>query len=518
MKHIDNITKNIYMTAAAVFCSMLLTGQTAMAADELVDKTSMQLHGEKLQVELWGNRHDGGYIDDLLLLLKNDKKIITAFNPSVNGGYNLLLQTVQIKPVSKNISDRTEDVTESKVSEDSVNKVERTMDEQVLLSAGQGDWQAVTEYRIIDFSNREDVKELFNGTESMGLVKKAVLIDSADGTGKAIDVELIDGEANQAPLAEQWNERLNASRLDYGGLTSLTVHDIDQDGQDELFTNQRVRQRKNVLADVAAVWKLQDSNTDKEGKAVSATKDEIAQEKVEEKKQQLEKKTDEQEEQELTLRQKRKKARQELRDKLARPNWKQSAYTIMTAMPITNKQNKVNDGLEFEDGLGVILSHKIVIPNGEASYPVYVGKDIDLKKSINEELQKGGKEYLDKFYDHNTDVAFSVMRADDKVLSVQYISSTEKGFIHHNVNIDMKSGKTLALDDVLDTKNPDLLAVLRVLKTNDKVNFDNGLPKEWYFEGNNLYFVQNVEDKDETAGFAMGNLHKFVRDTKWLEK
>ena len=44
------------------------------------------------------------------------------------------------------------------------------------------------------------------------------------------------------------------------------------------------------------------------------------------------------------------------------------------------------------------------------------------------------------------------------------------------------------------------------------------LPAEWYIEGKNLFLQQRICGKDELAGFALGNLHKFVLDKRWLEK
>ncbi len=527
--------KKAILSSTLAFCTLLAMNLPAsvQAAEEMIDKTSIQLRGDAMTVELWGDRHEGGYTDDLLLLLKKEDKIITAYNPSVKGGYNLMLQTVQVKPVK-----REEDKTEAgkaetaKTKEQGIAKAiasknqtvaasQPVYDEQVLLSVGQGDWRARTDYRIVDFVDRENIKELFSGIENLGLVQSAKLVDAVDGEGKTIDVKLIDGEANLAPLADSWKDELGTQALNYGGLTSLTVHDIDDDGQQELFTNQTIEQRRHVLADVAAIWKLQsqenegtDKNkTEKIKTKDTATKQHKKNDSTNIKKAEEEKNTSE----ELTIREQRKKARKEVREKLARPTWKQSAFTIMTASLVKDKTNTINDGMDIEDGAGVILSRRIVVPGGEASYPVYAGKDIELQKKINEGLEKARETYLERFYDNSSDMAFKVMRADDVVLSVQYISSTDKGFIHHNVNIDMETGDVLALEDVLDTKDADLLPVLNVLKTNDKLSFANGLPEEWYLEGSNLYFVQNVEDKDEAAGFALGNLHKFLRDAKWLK-
>lgn len=70
----------------------------------------------------------------------------------------------------------------------------------------------------------------------------------------------------------------------------------------------------------------------------------------------------------------------------------------------------------------------------------------------------------------------------------------------------------------MDVKNKELPALLKVLCTNNKMDFSQGIPDEWYIEGNNLFLVQNIDDKEEVAGFALGNLHKYILDNKWLKK
>lgn len=52
--------------------------------------------------------------------------------------------------------------------------------------------------------------------------------------------------------------------------------------------------------------------------------------------------------------------------------WKQFSLTIMTLAP-TPKDNTVNDGKDF--AVGTILVRKMVVPGGEATFPVFAGKD-----------------------------------------------------------------------------------------------------------------------------------------------
>ena len=123
---------------------------------------------------------------------------------------------------------------------------------------------------------------------------------------------------------------------------------------------------------------------------------------------------------------------------------------------------------------------------------------------------------MSSFYQGKADMAFKVIQANDKLLSIQLISG-KTSFIHHYVNIDPQTGKRLRLEQILNTQDPDLLPLLRLLNNNKNIMIER-LPAEWYIEGKNLFLQQRICGKDELAGFALGNLHKFVLDKRWLEK
>ncbi len=151
----------------------------------------------------------------------------------------------------------------------------------------------------------------------------------------------------------------------------------------------------------------------------------------------------------------------------------------------------------------------MVVPGGEATFPIFASRDVELQNKVNELLNKESKEYLQAFYQGRADMAFKVMRADSKLLSLQLISG-KSSFIHHHVNIDPKTGKLIRLDEVLNAKDRDLLPLLNVLNTNKNVVYKDALPEEWYIEGDNLFLMQRVAGADQVSGFAIGNLHKFL--------
>ena len=436
MKGCVGVKSSWKINLLAVGSALAMAG-TAAAADTLLAKTALQLDKGSVTAELWGDRLPSGYSEDLLVLLKDERgKLVTAYAPSIKGGYYPILEAVQVKPVDKKAvtAAGSESVSEAKQAA-----------QQLLVSVGQGDWQAASEFRILDFAERNKVQELFSSADSMGLVSKAY------SNEEKLYVTLKDGQQNVANLPEG----VSSNRIYYGGLYSLTAHDLDGDGQQELLGAQQLVNGKQNVADVGAVWQL-----DGEKK------------------------------------------------------WKQSNVTIMTTSP-TPKSNTVNDGKEV--ATGVILPRKMVVPGGEATYPTFVSHDVELQNKINRLLQSECAEYLDSFYQGKADMAFKVITANEHIISLQLISGKSK-FKHHHVNINPSTGELIKLNQILNYKDPDLMPLLRLLCTNKNMMLEYQPPAEWYIEGKNLFLMQNICGQDEVAGFALGNLHKFVLDKRWLEK
>ena len=436
MKGCVGVKSSWKINMLALGCAVAVAGPAA-AADTLLAKTALQLDKGSVTAELWGDRLPSGYSEDLLVLLKDERgKLVTAYAPSIKGGYYPMLEAVQVKPVDKKAA--------TAAGSESVSEAKQAA-QQLLVSVGQGDWQAASEFRILDFAERNKVQELFSSADSMGLVSKAY------SNEEKLYVTLKDGQQNVVNLPEG----VSSNRIYYGGLYSLTAHDLDGDGQQELLGAQQLVNGKQNVADVGAVWQL-----DGEKK------------------------------------------------------WKQSNVTIMTTSP-TPKSNTVNDGKEV--ATGVILPRKMVVPGGEATYPTFVSHDVELQNKINRLLQSECAEYLDSFYQGKADMAFKVITANEHIISLQLISGKSK-FKHHHVNINPSTGELIKLNQILNYKDPDLMPLLRLLCTNKNMMLEYQPPAEWYIEGKNLFLMQNICGQDEVAGFALGNLHKFVLDKRWLEK
>lgn len=408
------------MLGAAALSVVLFTSTSVQAADTLLASAQLTLPQGTATAELWGDRLPGGYANDLLVLLKDkDAKIITAYAPSIKGGYNCLLTPVQLS-------------------------AQKEGGQQLLISAAQGDWRTASEFRVLSFAAAKDVKEVFGAAESMGLITKAYIKEDK------LHVALKDG--SQSSLEPATGMSVSEGAANYGGLYSLVAHDVDGDGVDELLGSEQLAQHRQPLADVGAVWQL-DKDTHQ---------------------------------------------------------WKQSALTIMTLSP-SPKGNTVNDGVDF--AAGTILPRKIVVPGGEATFPVFASRNVELQNKINSLLAQESEAYLQKFYQGKADMAFKVLRADEKLLSLQLISG-KTSFVHHHININTKTGEKIALTSILNTQDKDLLPLLNLLNNNKVVSFKDKMPEEWYVEGDNLFLVQNINGQDEVSGFALGNLHKFMLDKK----
>jgi hypothetical protein len=124
---------------------------------------------------------------------------------------------------------------------------------------------------------------------------------------------------------------------------------------------------------------------------------------------------------------------------------------------------------------------------------------------------------LKDFYRGEADVAFNVAVTSPYLLSLQLISG-KSSFVHRGVHLDVETGKLIKFEDIFDTKQKDLLKLLTLLNNNKKIDFAKGLPKEWYIKEDKLFFLEIVDGKEEVAGFALGNLHKFIKPQKWIGK
>ena len=165
MKGCVGVKSSWKINVLALGCALAVVGPAA-AADTLLAKTALRLEHGSATAELWGDRLPNGYSGDLLVLLKDEKgKLMTAFAPSIKGGYHPLLAAVQVKPIAKeqarSAGNETTAAAQSAAGDAGAAQqgpsATKAAAQQLLVSVGQGDWQAPREFRVLDFADVQRV-------------------------------------------------------------------------------------------------------------------------------------------------------------------------------------------------------------------------------------------------------------------------------------------------------------------------------------------------------------------------
>lgn len=565
-KKINSLLSALLLTAG-LSCSAVAEAEGALLAE-----TELLYKSDTVKAQLWGNKLQNGYANNLTLVLKRkDGSVITGYLPDIKGGYGAVLKAVQVKA-------RANDT------------------QQLLVGVKQGDWRAYSEYRVLDIYNPHNIKALFTATDSFGIVSAASLDESTLRVQTIKDKELL-----KIALNPQLVEDLaaNRRRVSFGRLSSLSVLDMNKDGVHEFLTNQLITADQRVLADVGAVWryigptedieesladeKKQEATQEKEqtelkqaaqGKDKSEQKKAAAQEneksdlkqaprdKAELKQNKTIVQTQEQNEliQKQATRNKaelkhkkstasakeqtnskqnkfeytqdskanaslsnRKKASAGLENNklplkkegqaLPQKLWRQDGLTIMKA-DVVNKKNTINNGVLFQGGM--IYPVKMVAPTGEATYPQFMlNEQVELEGAWNATLLQEAESYIESFLQGKADLAFNVLRADKKLLTVQLISGKES-FVRHTISFIPGEKQKYELKDLLNLKGKGLVKLLNELNNNTKLSWDASLTDEWYLRGNDLVLMKNISGSAEAASFALKSLKPYIKDKRFM--
>lgn len=458
--------------AGALFvgCAMFLPLHTVNAESELLNSTKMLYQGQKIDVNLYGEKLDNGYAYDLLLVLKReDGSIVTGYKPTIKGGYDIKLIPAKIK--AKDVET-----------------------EQLVVTAMQGDWRAYSEFRVLDFDNAHKVEELFNVADSYGVVTTASLEGNTVKLKTVKDKELIDVDIDAKILNDIADNR---RKVQFGKLYSLTVFDVDEDGKQELLTDQQLYVDKKVVADVGAVWRYIGPGPEAKEISKPITEVKVKSNSVADVLKAVE-------ETMALLNSKDKKDE----NKQPKVLWRQDNMTIMKNNA-RDKRNTINYGAFFQGGM--IYPVKLIAPNGEATYPQFaMANDYQQKNAWNKLLDKEVEEYIRSFVLGRADMAFNVLNADDKIISIQLISG-KTSFDHHHVNLIPGRKTKVELSDLLNVKDKKLVELLNVLNKNPKITFDKALTDEWYITGDRLHMMKKVEGVEEHTTFDLADLQKYVK-------
>ena len=490
--------------------ALLLAGAIACPVfagdkDVLLAETDVKRQGEIVRAELWGNKALSGYVNNLILILRReDGRVLSGYKPDINGGYGGTLKALQVK---------------EKDGES----------EQLFLMVRQGDWKTYSEYRVLDIEDVKEIKQLFSAVDSFGIIVGASL------DGNTLKVQTVkDKEPIRIELAPKMVEDISANRrkVAYGKLQSVTCYDVNDDGLSELITTQQIMVDKRTLADVGAVWHYVGPKNEAVEQAEGAAKD-VATDltDLQEKGETSEKLPEgglkdflkamrtelaelEQEDAVAQADAKSAEVEAEATDKhKAEKLWKQDNLTIMKS-ELPSRKSSVNNGAFFTGGM--VYPVKMVASSGEATYPqIMLNDDVEREITLNQLLEDEGAAYIDDYMHGRADMAFNVIRADKKLLTIQLISG-KTSFVHHNINIKAGTDTKMPLSALLNTKDKGLVELLNVLNTNPKLTWDATLTDEWYIRNDTLYLMKNVDGTDEVSGFELEHLQKYIVDADFL--
>ncbi len=231
-----NVTMKVVLVTACLFLWMA----PVKAANVKLAVINGKINNSDASVELWGDRKSGNYADKLIIFLKDKNgNLLAAYEPSITGGYGCFLNFVSVD--GKN--------------------------NQVLVAVMRGNWQADTDFRIVDFSDLTQVREIFTDTDNSGVIQKVWFNENG------LVIDLVNGDENSIELTTEQLQNIISTERDpiCGGIFSLTAYDLDHDGSDELLTVQKVSAAGRELADVGTVWKMDNDNWQQGGYAVLVT-------------------------------------------------------------------------------------------------------------------------------------------------------------------------------------------------------------------------------------------------------
>lgn len=337
--------------------------------------------------------------------------------------------------------------------------------DQILLMAAKGGKNAAVGCRIVDFSDRKKVREVFSGADALGITAKAEyrpgytftveckLKDANDGektvsfSGKAENLLHLyrgDGSIAKTYLRPQVTEVVSLTRL-----------------ADRLFTEQNIlaANRRDLLGRLAVRW------VQKEGR------------------------------------------------------WIPEEVTLVD----TRDEQAENAGEDRAEGAGnwKLYPRRAFIGDRSICRPVIA---IEEKPDLQNKINKTLADWFEKAPEED-ERAFQVKFAGPNLLSLELGRRNRDGEVIRDLyNIDMRNGAMLKMADMFNTKNPDFIKVLN-LAGRPKDAFVTEKPAFWHFTGK-YYILQDRllaehfqdEDKIHMTMITAEDMAPFLKDKKVVEK
>ncbi len=395
-------------------------------------------NGSAETIELYGSKmlRGSSYHEDLLLLVKNSSgELLTAYVPSIKGGYSCFLEKTKITGQG----------------------------EQLLLAVSQGGDNDATEYRILDFSDLKAVKELFNGSDNMGIAAYGEYLPNfrskitfADGSTEEENLTMAKTFYEERGLYASDGSLLKGYRRpSVSKIISLVPVDIDKDGTMELLSLQNIQGLGNddLLAKLAGVWSYDNAG-----------------------------------------------------------GWQLENKTLYNAGK--NEDDKFHRS--YNDAKWNITPRQAVFAGNSLTYPVFVAAGAnEAQNKVNRDFAIIAAPYLAKLSVGDCELDYTVTFVSTKYISMVFFGVMNEFdkeiFTKLPLNIDTTTGKRLEIGNVLNLQDRDLLPVLQLLARQDKLDFSEGVPENWYYNGSNFVFCQRGnEGQWLEAVVAAEDLKKFM--------
>lgn len=147
----------------------------------------------------------------------------------------------------------------------------------------------------------------------------------------------------------------------------------------------------------------------------------------------------------------------------------------------------------------------------------------ELQNKVNKYFATLAAPYLQQLGHGGCELDYTLTFVGDNFISMVFFGVMDEDnkeiFAKLPFNINVQTGEQLAIGDVLNLKDPDLLPVLRLLTKKEQVDFSNGVPTSWYYNGTNIVFCQrNQEGEWLEAVAVVMDLKKFLLKPELFQK
>ena len=489
---------------------LLMTAPLSSVQAALLAKVEADVdgNGRKELVELTGDKKMPGsnYYSHLWILVKDtDGKMLTAWKADLDGGYYCLLEKMPVnakaekkapekgKKVSGKekkaaVNDKRAAKTEKTTANDK-NDTEKRFEElleslkeetgtgkekskisdkphdRILLMAAKGGKNAAVNWRILDFSERKQVREVFSGADSMGIAAKAeykpdylftveTALPEEGGTGEKKSFS-----GNAKNVLRIYNEDGSIAKPYLHPLITEVASLTTLGGR--LFTEQNVlaANSRDLLGRLAVRWARKEDKWIPEEIRLTDTIDELT-------------------------------GSDDANQPAGAGNWK-----------LYPRRAFVGDR---------VISRPVVA----------VEEKPELQNKINEKLSL----WFAKAPEED-ERAFQVKFAGTKLLSLELGRRNKKGeVIRELYNFNMQTGEPVKLEDMFNTKNPDFLKVINLTgKPADRFLADK--PVFWHFTGKHFVLQDRLlgegfqdEEAIHMAVVEKKDLLPFLKDKTLAEK